>query len=374
MFLKLVYIGLFFSMVSLSAQIQVKRLGILPEALKETSGLAIYNDSLISHNDSGGAPSLYVMDSLGMQIGRSIVIENAENVDWEDLAQDQDFLYIGDIGNNTGSRKQLTIYRVPLVALESNKVTAESIRFTYPDQPENETGQSDWDAEALVVKGDSLVVFTKRWKSMDTRAYTIPKIPGEFTARQVATFPVNGLVTSADYSTENGLVLLGYSDTLAPFLLWQKSNTESLFGTESVKSTLSVSYGQMEALVGGIAAHYYLSSEYFERQTPSVLLWNDLFRATIPFEKTPEESTGAAVADEIILFGAENGLLGYRFTGKSKMLTASIFDGTGKLVVPFTRLDTKEGAWDLSVLPSGIYYMVVQTPDGYSVKAFPWAG
>jgi hypothetical protein len=372
--LKLVYIGLFFTMVSLNAQIQVERLGTLPEALKETSGLAIYKDSLISHNDSGGVPSLYVMDSLGTRIGRSIAIENAENVDWEDLAQDKDFLYIGDIGNNSGSRKQLTIYRVPMVALEKDRVTAESIGFTYPDQPENETGQSDWDAEALVVKGDSLVVFTKRWKSIDTRAYAIPKTPGEYTARQLATFPVNGLVTSADYSRENGLVLLGYSDTLAPFLLWQKGSADSLFGAETVKSTLSVSYGQMEALVGGTAAQYYLSMEFFERQTPSVLLRNDLFRTTIPFEKTAEEPTGTAINDDLILFTANNGLLGYRYMGNSKRFTASIFDGTGKLVVPFTHLNTRAGEWDLSILPSGIYYMVVQTPDGYSVKAFPWVG
>jgi hypothetical protein len=31
---------------------------------------------------------------------RTVAITNATNVDWEDIAQDASYIYIGDIGNN----------------------------------------------------------------------------------------------------------------------------------------------------------------------------------------------------------------------------------------------------------------------------------
>ena len=41
---------------------------------------------------------------------RTIKIDNAKNDDWEELAEDDEFIYIGDFGNNNGKRKNLCIY------------------------------------------------------------------------------------------------------------------------------------------------------------------------------------------------------------------------------------------------------------------------
>jgi hypothetical protein len=38
---------------------------------------------------------------------------NAKNTDWEALTNDGNNFYIGDFGNNDGSRRDLTIYKVP---------------------------------------------------------------------------------------------------------------------------------------------------------------------------------------------------------------------------------------------------------------------
>ena len=38
-------------------------------------------------------------------------MSNIKNTDWEEISQDKDFIYIGDIGNNSGNRDDLKIYR-----------------------------------------------------------------------------------------------------------------------------------------------------------------------------------------------------------------------------------------------------------------------
>ena len=38
---------------------------VLPKIINETSGLEFYNNNFITHNDSGGEPSLYVFNESG---------------------------------------------------------------------------------------------------------------------------------------------------------------------------------------------------------------------------------------------------------------------------------------------------------------------
>jgi len=38
---------------------------VLPKIINETSGLEFYNNNFITHNDSGGEPSLYVFNEMG---------------------------------------------------------------------------------------------------------------------------------------------------------------------------------------------------------------------------------------------------------------------------------------------------------------------
>ena len=91
-----------------SAQISYKEIK-LPKSISETSGLENYGEHLITHNDSGDKPKLYVISSSGEKI-IEIKINSIENNDWEDIASDSDHLYIADIGNNNGTRKNLKIY------------------------------------------------------------------------------------------------------------------------------------------------------------------------------------------------------------------------------------------------------------------------
>ena len=72
--------------------------------LGEVSGIETQSrDIFFAINDSGEDPVLYIMKSDGI-IFHKIFIQGAKNVDWEDLSSDDDFLYIGDIGNNRNQR------------------------------------------------------------------------------------------------------------------------------------------------------------------------------------------------------------------------------------------------------------------------------
>src|SRR5690606_35587416 len=93
---------------------KVSKIGRLPSIANESSGLARHeaNQSLWTHNDSGGKPELYEMDFSGKLLS-TLKVPQATNVDWEDLAQGPDgTLFIGDMGNNSNQRQDLTIYAV----------------------------------------------------------------------------------------------------------------------------------------------------------------------------------------------------------------------------------------------------------------------
>ena len=154
----------------------------LQESLNETSGLIFINQKLITHNDSGGKPELYEIDSISGEIIRTVVVSNATNVDWEDICNDSTYLYIGDFGN-TGSRTDLKIYRLLIssyLTTANDTVTVDTIQFHYSDQTDFTPAQfsTNFDAEALISFNDSLYIFTKNWGNNWTNIYALPKSPG----------------------------------------------------------------------------------------------------------------------------------------------------------------------------------------------------
>ncbi|MEX1191116.1 MAG: hypothetical protein WED10_07505 [Brumimicrobium sp.] len=150
-----------FHTVGLNAQ---EKLNPLPEVLKESSALVHYDNVFISLNDSGNENALYVFNKNGALLN-TCVISNVTNVDWEALTYDgEKHLYIGDIGNNANMRKDQRIYKVKIDTVVLKKeTTADIIAFQYPDQKEFPPKDDNlyYDAEAIIVRNDSLFVFTK---------------------------------------------------------------------------------------------------------------------------------------------------------------------------------------------------------------------
>lgn len=243
----------------------------LPALLNEPSGVIYFNNNLITHNDSTGENKLYEFDINTGFIVREVTISNATNFDWEDLTQDNNYIYIGDIGNNRGNRTDLKIYKIDKNDyLNSTSVTAEIIFYSYSDQtdftetPNNETS---WDAQALVSFNEShLIVFTKNWINETTKGYLVPKTPGTFSITPLPT-PLNnaGLITGGTYNHLSGkLFLVGYSQTLQPFVWKCEDFTgNDVFSTTNTQTFLPASFNveKTEAITFVDENNYYILSE-----------------------------------------------------------------------------------------------------------------
>lgn len=205
----------------------VSKRHLLPDLVQETSGLIKYNNLIWTFNDSGGKPEIYGINLSNDSIEQTITLKNAINNDWEDITQDMNSIYIGDFGNNQGTRDSLVIYKIAKASIPNNgnaSLIAENIIFLYAGYKPVAVpvSWSAFDCEALVQMNDSLYLFTKDWTSGSTSIYSLPKKPGRYEAKKLNTLDPQGLITGADFK-DNTLILLGYSN-LTPFVLKFKTN------------------------------------------------------------------------------------------------------------------------------------------------------
>ncbi|MBW3467930.1 hypothetical protein [Arthrospiribacter ruber] len=184
--------------------------------LRESSGLAYFNGKIWTINDSGNENIVYQLDESNGATLKSVRINNASNVDWESLAQDDNFLYIGDFGNNSGNRTDLTVYRVEKSKIiNEDKVEAEKITFKYSDQTDFTAAlnNNNFDCEAFFFANDKLHLFSKNWLDNKTRYYTLSSTPGDHVAELVSEFDSQGLITGADINPVTGdIVMVGYTN------------------------------------------------------------------------------------------------------------------------------------------------------------------
>ncbi len=187
---------------------------VLPKIINETSGLEILNDVFVTHNDSGGEPSLYFFNISG-EIINSIKIEKENfleiyNNDWEDITADEDYLYIADTGNNFGTRDNLNIIKVKI----SDFSIDDKIDIFYSDQESFfPSSKHKYDAEALLIIEDKIALFSKDRDSLNTDLYLIDEsVKEKQELSSVANFNVNSLITGGDYDSDTGiLALVSYS-------------------------------------------------------------------------------------------------------------------------------------------------------------------
>jgi len=246
----------------------------LDDTVWETSGLENVNGKLYTHNDSGDSNLLYEINPSTGDVIRSITINGASNVDWEDLASDNTYLYIGDIGNNLGNRNDLKIYKILKSDLDKNNmVNAETINFSYADQIKfnYDPYTTPYDAEALIAYNGQLYVFTKNWADYTSRVYSISTVPGSYDVVSVEEKTLDVLVTGADVSeSENSVALIGYTNphdkdiSFNSMIVKLDGFTGNNFFSGSIAEhdiENSQSVGQVEAILFNTPSEFYLSSE-----------------------------------------------------------------------------------------------------------------
>lgn len=136
--------------------------------IDEASGLVVSRKNpgvLWAHNDSGDQPRAFALTAQGTHLG-IYTLAGASADDWEDMATGPGptagahYLYLGDFGDNSKVRPDVTVYRVlePTVSATQAPATVtlgdvEALVFTYPDGAQN--------AETLLVdpvSGDLAIV------------------------------------------------------------------------------------------------------------------------------------------------------------------------------------------------------------------------
>lgn len=121
-----------------SPEFVVSKVLLADKRINESSGLARSqrrSDVFWTHNDSGGEPCVFAINTQGETLAK-VRVRNAANFDWEDMAsglddQGQPCLYIGDIGDNFRIRPTLQIYCLPEPELTEPPATGQATVATH---------------------------------------------------------------------------------------------------------------------------------------------------------------------------------------------------------------------------------------------------
>ena len=204
-----------------------KQIAVLAdETINESSGIvrSHYNPNCFwTHNDSGDKPRLFLVNRQGKTVAR-VAISKAKAIDWEDIAiriaGDDAHLIIGDIGGNTKSRKNVTLYilREPkLTAGDFNRgVTLDlSVDFDTEMEITFPGGVTNYESIAVDHSNNSILIVEKG--NLSGRVYTVPfpsvlhdKQVMRVEAKQVAVAPVP-MATACDISADGrSLVIISY--------------------------------------------------------------------------------------------------------------------------------------------------------------------
>ncbi|MEY8761362.1 hypothetical protein [Chryseobacterium tongliaoense] len=198
----------------------------LPKKLKEVSGITLSGDqkTIWAIEDQGNKNVVYGLDRQGTLV-TDVLVENAENNDWEDITKDtQGNIYLGDFGNNENSRQNLSILKLDLKdASQKNTKVIQTTKFHYEGQTEFPPKKSNWlyDCEAFVEMDGNFYLFTKnRSKGFDGTflVFQVPNKEGDFEAKLVGKLKLTGrysdaAITSATTnSTKDKIVLLTHKN------------------------------------------------------------------------------------------------------------------------------------------------------------------
>jgi hypothetical protein len=185
---------LFWHVVPLSASAQSEPVLLAPkpyaqvvsEPIGELSGIVKSpgrNNVFWVHNDSGDSARIFAITVEGKSIlptysrftsygdakeegkeqWQGFPVLNAKNVDWEDIAADEHYLYVSDMGNNINDRRDLGIYLVSEIdpTASTRSAVIQHLPVVYPEQTEFPAPKKHFDSESLFTVNGNLYLITK---------------------------------------------------------------------------------------------------------------------------------------------------------------------------------------------------------------------
>jgi hypothetical protein len=258
--------GVFYAQQAEIFKLKKYKIAVLNDSIQETSGLNFFDGKLYTFNDSGNPAELYEIDKNSGKI-LNILKTTAENKDWEALTNDGKNFYIGDFGNNAGTRQYLKIYKIPFQNDQLQNDSMKVISFYYPEQKDfmSRNTNTDFDLESMIYLNGKIHIFTKEWASRSTTHYTLE--PGNFedqAAEKVESFKTGFMISDAYYHDKK-LYVVGYTKKTEVFLNIFNESEPGVFFKEKPRHLYlgsALTIGQIE----GIAVDetgVYISGERF---------------------------------------------------------------------------------------------------------------
>ena len=338
----------------------------LPAVLSESSGLACTEGKVWTINDSGHPAILYSIDSTTGAIKQVVTITNYPNTDWEDITADNNYIYIGDFGNNNGTRKDLKILKIAKADIgsgDSINVSAQAISFSYPDQTRFTTdSKTNFDCESLLSVGDSLYIFTKNLGDFQSRLYSLPKTPGTHSANFISQYNVDGKITGAAINPSNNqVVLLGYtSNNFYAFIIVLKgfSGTDFFSGTKNNISITNTIGWQTEAISYHSDKRIFLTCESAGFVSASLYATDEtILNDHILSVKKPSKKN----AEPLVYPNPTQGSI-YINTNWPQF-SCRLYTMQGVMLYE-TAFEDRESKLDVMDYPNGFYMIEITTPDG----------
>lgn len=179
--------------------------------LEEISGLAfshVHPNLMYVHVDSGGEAAVYMLDSLGNELGK-INLDDTKNRDWEDIAvgpgpDGKSTVFVAEIGDNLAAHKKIRIFYFPepKQIQKNSNVKPKEIELTYPGGAR--------DAETLMVDPISGDLFIVSKRDEKNTLYCVPRgaiKTGEGVLEQLHQFDFSSAV-GGDISRDGSQILI----------------------------------------------------------------------------------------------------------------------------------------------------------------------
>lgn len=331
-------------------------IGDLPPQVEGTSSLFFLDGQYWTCNDHGQL-TLYALDTTTAAIVDSITLA-PYIYDMEEVSQDDDYLYFGDMGDNNGVRNDLRVLRLAKTDFAMRNFVFDTICFSYPDR--NDTNARNFDCEAFVVTDTALIFFTKQWLDNACGCYSVPKQPGRWQARYLFTLPTDGMVTGASLDHDrHQLVLCGYTSLCSPFIYVAYGFDGIAFdGGVQRRLPLSLGFGcQTEGIATYDGLNYYLTCEkldYYGITHPAQLFRLDLSSVL----NTPESIGTPANHGQLIVY--PNPTHGPLYIPSNQLERIEVLDSRGRAVLVSNNTDNV----DLSSLPPSCYLLCMRLKNG----------
>ncbi|MCP4975821.1 MAG: T9SS type A sorting domain-containing protein, partial [Maribacter sp.] len=187
-------------------------------------------------------------------------------------------------------------------------------------------------------------------------------------------YQINGLVTSATYNPlSNELLILGHSNILVPFATKITGVTaNSIFGGTLDNLSFDIGFAQTEGITYVSENRYFISSEFFQREIPTITLNPLLY--SLQLDNNVEENDGTPneeivtnpenLEDSLMLYKSYgSNILEYELTTEKSILAQAVFDTSGKMVHFKIGSEIENNVVDLIFLKSGVYYLTFYLGD-----------